>query len=83
MAVRAMRQMFATIRELQADRQEGNPFLQILGVVPTMYSRQWREHNDFLEQMAELTGLEFPEDDLEGSISKLGPLSRIVGATVH
>jgi cellulose biosynthesis protein BcsQ len=54
MAVRAMRQMFATIRELQADRQEGNPFLQILGVVPTMYSRQWREHNDFLEQMAEV-----------------------------
>jgi len=37
----------------------------------------------FLEQMSELTGLEFPEDDLEGSLGKLGPLSRIVGATVR
>src|SRR3954471_846859 len=37
----------------------------------------------FLEQMSELSGLEFPEDDLEGSLRKLGPLSRIVGATVR
>jgi acetylornithine deacetylase/succinyl-diaminopimelate desuccinylase-like protein len=37
----------------------------------------------FLEQMSELTGLEFPEDDLEGSLAKLGPLSRIVGATLR
>jgi acetylornithine deacetylase/succinyl-diaminopimelate desuccinylase-like protein len=38
---------------------------------------------EFLATMSELTGLEFPEDDLEGSIAKLGPLSRIVGATVR
>jgi acetylornithine deacetylase/succinyl-diaminopimelate desuccinylase-like protein len=37
----------------------------------------------FIEQMAELTGLEFPEDDLEGSLAKLGPLARMVGATVR
>jgi acetylornithine deacetylase/succinyl-diaminopimelate desuccinylase-like protein len=37
----------------------------------------------FIEQMRELTGLEFPEDDLEGALRKLGPLSRIVGATVR
>jgi acetylornithine deacetylase/succinyl-diaminopimelate desuccinylase-like protein len=37
----------------------------------------------FVEQMAELTGLEFPEDDLEGSLAKLGPLARMVGATVR
>jgi acetylornithine deacetylase/succinyl-diaminopimelate desuccinylase-like protein len=37
----------------------------------------------FLERMTELTGLEFPEDDLEGSLAKLGPLSRIVGATIR
>jgi acetylornithine deacetylase/succinyl-diaminopimelate desuccinylase-like protein len=37
----------------------------------------------FLEQMTQLTGLEFPEDDLEGSLRKLGPLARIVGATVR
>jgi len=37
----------------------------------------------FLEQMSALTGLEFPEDDLEGSLAKLGSLARIVGATVR
>jgi cellulose biosynthesis protein BcsQ len=54
MAVRAMRQMLATIREIQADRQEGNPFLHVLGVVPTLYTRQWPEHRDFLRQMVEV-----------------------------
>ena len=38
---------------------------------------------EFLDQMAQLTGLEFPEDDLEGTIAKLGPLSRIIGATIR
>jgi acetylornithine deacetylase/succinyl-diaminopimelate desuccinylase-like protein len=37
----------------------------------------------FLGHMRELTGLEFPEDDLEGSIAKLGPVGRIVGATIR
>ena len=37
----------------------------------------------FLGHMRELTGLEFPEDDLEGSIAKLGPIGRIVGATIR
>jgi Acetylornithine deacetylase/Succinyl-diaminopimelate desuccinylase and related deacylases len=37
----------------------------------------------FLDRIGELTGLEFPEDDLEGALAKLGPLSRIVGATVR
>jgi acetylornithine deacetylase/succinyl-diaminopimelate desuccinylase-like protein len=37
----------------------------------------------FLSTLTELTGLEFPEDDLQGSIAKLGPLSRIIGATIR
>lgn len=37
----------------------------------------------FLQQMRELTGLEFPEDDLEGALAKLGPVARMVGATVR
>jgi acetylornithine deacetylase/succinyl-diaminopimelate desuccinylase-like protein len=37
----------------------------------------------FLEQLAELTGMEFPEDDLEGALAKLGPLARLVGATIR
>jgi acetylornithine deacetylase/succinyl-diaminopimelate desuccinylase-like protein len=40
----------------------------------------------FLTVISEVTGMEFPlEDprDLEGALSKLGPLSRIIGATVR
>ncbi|RJQ75181.1 M20/M25/M40 family metallo-hydrolase [Pseudonocardiaceae bacterium YIM PH 21723] len=38
---------------------------------------------EFLAGVTELTGLEFPEDDLEGSVAKLGGLSRIIGATLR
>lgn len=37
----------------------------------------------FLAGIGELTGLEFPEDDLEGAIDKLGPVSRMVKATLR
>jgi acetylornithine deacetylase/succinyl-diaminopimelate desuccinylase-like protein len=37
----------------------------------------------FLASITELTGHEFPEDDLEGAIGKLGPISRIVLATLR
>src|SRR5699024_10346914 len=30
----------------------------------------------FLAAVTELTGMEFPDDDLEGAIAKLGPISR-------
>jgi AAA domain len=48
LAVRAMRQMFDTI---QLVRQQVNPFLTIMGVIPTMYDRRWPEHRAFLEEM--------------------------------
>jgi acetylornithine deacetylase/succinyl-diaminopimelate desuccinylase-like protein len=38
---------------------------------------------EFLETISEVTGLEFPPEDLEGALGKLGPLSRIIGATVR
>ncbi|GAA1337344.1 M20/M25/M40 family metallo-hydrolase [Saccharothrix algeriensis] len=38
---------------------------------------------EFLAGVSEITGLEFPEDDLEGSIGKLGALSRMIGATIR
>ncbi|MEU5693084.1 M20/M25/M40 family metallo-hydrolase [Actinosynnema sp. NPDC020468] len=38
---------------------------------------------DFLAGVSEITGLDFPEDDLEGSIGKLGALSRMIGATLR
>ena len=37
----------------------------------------------FLAQVAEVTGMEFPDDDLDGALAKLGPLARIIGATVR
>jgi acetylornithine deacetylase/succinyl-diaminopimelate desuccinylase-like protein len=38
---------------------------------------------ELLDTISEVTGMEFPLDDLEGSVRKLGPLSRIIGATVR
>ncbi|GAB2967416.1 M20/M25/M40 family metallo-hydrolase [Saccharothrix stipae] len=38
---------------------------------------------EFLAGVSEITGLEFPEDDLEGSVGKLGALSRMIGATLR
>ncbi len=37
----------------------------------------------FLDKMHELTGMEFPEDDLAGAIAKLGPVSKIINATLR
>ncbi|HEY2204657.1 MAG TPA: M20/M25/M40 family metallo-hydrolase [Pseudonocardia sp.] len=37
----------------------------------------------FMDVVSEVTGMEFPSDDPEGALAKLGPLSRIVGATVR
>jgi acetylornithine deacetylase/succinyl-diaminopimelate desuccinylase-like protein len=38
---------------------------------------------EFLAGVTELTGLEFPEDDLDGAVAKLGGLARVVGATLR
>ncbi len=38
---------------------------------------------DFLAGVADLTGMEFPEDDLDAAVAKLGNLSRVIGATLR
>ncbi|MFB9905536.1 M20/M25/M40 family metallo-hydrolase [Allokutzneria oryzae] len=38
---------------------------------------------EFLAAITELTGLEFPEDDIDGAVAKLGGLARIIGATLR
>jgi acetylornithine deacetylase/succinyl-diaminopimelate desuccinylase-like protein len=38
---------------------------------------------EFLAGVSELTGLEFPEDDLDGAVAKLGSVARAVGATLR
>jgi cellulose biosynthesis protein BcsQ len=51
MAMRAMRQMFDTIGEVRRSSQDGNPALQVLGVVPTLFDRRWPEHHGYMAQM--------------------------------
>ena len=38
---------------------------------------------EFLAGVSTLTGFEFPEDDVEGAVAKLGGLARMVGATLR
>jgi cellulose biosynthesis protein BcsQ len=54
MAIRAMQLMFEVIDDVRRDRQQGNPFLQVLGVVPTIYDSRWSESRGYLEQMAQI-----------------------------
>ncbi|GGL93272.1 M20/M25/M40 family metallo-hydrolase [Nakamurella endophytica] len=42
-----------------------------------------RTVRSLLNGVTELTGLEFPEEDLEGHIAKLGPVARILNATLR
>jgi acetylornithine deacetylase/succinyl-diaminopimelate desuccinylase-like protein len=38
---------------------------------------------EFLAGVTEITGWEFPEDDIEGAVAKLGNISRMIGATLR
>ncbi|SDC07329.1 M20/M25/M40 family metallo-hydrolase [Actinokineospora iranica] len=38
---------------------------------------------EFLAAVTEMTGMEFDEDDLDGSVAKLGAVARMVGATLR
>jgi cellulose biosynthesis protein BcsQ len=46
--------MFDVIDELRADPQQGNPFLQILGVQPTLFDQRWPNHHGWVEEMQKL-----------------------------
>jgi acetylornithine deacetylase/succinyl-diaminopimelate desuccinylase-like protein len=37
----------------------------------------------FADHIRRLTGMEFPDEDIEGAFAKLGPVARMVGATVR
>jgi cellulose biosynthesis protein BcsQ len=52
MAVRAMQLMFDVIDDVRQDPQQGNPFLRVIGVVPTIYDPRWPESRAYLEQIA-------------------------------
>jgi cellulose biosynthesis protein BcsQ len=54
MAVMAIELTFDAVQEVKAARVDGNPFLQLLGVVPTMYDRRWPDHRGWLREMESL-----------------------------
>jgi hypothetical protein len=43
--------MFDVIDEVRSDAHEGNPFLQTLGVQPTLYDQRWPNHRGWIEEM--------------------------------
>jgi chromosome partitioning protein len=43
--------MFDVIDEVRSDAQEGNPFLQTLGVQPTLFDQRWPNHRGWIEEM--------------------------------
>jgi acetylornithine deacetylase/succinyl-diaminopimelate desuccinylase-like protein len=47
---------------------------------PTVLTESVKE---FLDGITQLTGLTFDDEDIDGSVAKLGPLSRVVGATLR
>ncbi|WP_153032051.1 M20/M25/M40 family metallo-hydrolase [Amycolatopsis sp. YIM 10] len=38
---------------------------------------------EFLDGVTEITGWDFPDDDIEGAVAKLGNISRMIGATLR
>jgi cellulose biosynthesis protein BcsQ len=53
MALHALQQMLDTVDAIRAARADGNPFLSVIGVVPTMFDVRWPDHRAYLEQMRE------------------------------
>jgi acetylornithine deacetylase/succinyl-diaminopimelate desuccinylase-like protein len=67
---------------------DDNAVTRVAQAVAALGSYQFPLHRTatvdaFLASITELTGMQFPEDDLEGSIAKLGPISRLVLATLR
>jgi cellulose biosynthesis protein BcsQ len=45
--------MLDVVEYVRADRQGGNPFIQVLGVLPTMYDQRWPNHRAWMTEMAD------------------------------
>jgi acetylornithine deacetylase/succinyl-diaminopimelate desuccinylase-like protein len=65
-----------------------NAVAKLAAAVTKLDQHQWPliirpSVREFLDGVTEITGLDFPDDDIEGSIGKLGALSRMIGATLR
>lgn len=67
---------------------EDNPVTKLAEVVARLGRHRFpmvltESVKEFLSGVSQLTGLTFEEEDMDGSVAKLGPLSRVVGATLR
>ena len=46
--------MLGVIEEVRTDAHNGNPFLRILGVLPTMVDQRWPDHRAWYEEMVDV-----------------------------
>jgi cellulose biosynthesis protein BcsQ len=46
--------MLGVIEEVRNDPHDGNPYLQVLGVLPTMVDQRWPDHRAWHAEMAEV-----------------------------
>jgi acetylornithine deacetylase/succinyl-diaminopimelate desuccinylase-like protein len=65
-----------------------NAVTRVAGAVARLGAHEFpltrtRTVDAFLAAVTELTGMEFPEDDLEGAVAKIGPVSRILLSTLR
>ena len=53
MCLKGLVLMLDVIDYVRRDREGGNPFLQVLGVLPTLYDQRWPNHRAWLREMNE------------------------------
>jgi cellulose biosynthesis protein BcsQ len=46
--------MLGVVDEVRTDPREGNPFLRVLGVLPTMFDQRWPDHRIWHTEMMEV-----------------------------
>jgi cellulose biosynthesis protein BcsQ len=51
MALLGLQLMLDVIDEMRGDAQEGNPFLHVLGVLPTLFDQRWPNHHAWVAEM--------------------------------
>jgi cellulose biosynthesis protein BcsQ len=51
MGLLGLQLMLDVIDEVRTDAQQGNPFLQVLGVLPTLFDQRWPNHHAWVAEM--------------------------------
>jgi len=51
MCLKGLVLMLDVVEYVRTDREGGNPYLQVLGVLPTLYDQRWPNHRAWLDEM--------------------------------